>query len=62
MSERRNVNLVGFLQAWANDEVQRHILSAGVDIMEMDEYTPEKRVHQIVQKCVILWMEHEASK
>ncbi|WP_156459963.1 hypothetical protein [Mesorhizobium sp. Root157] len=53
----KNPSLVRFLQAWASNPIPAHILSAGADIMEMDEYEPERRVHQIVQKCVILWIE-----
>lgn len=54
---QRNPSLVRFLQAWANGPIPAHILSAGAEIMELDEYDPERRVHQIVQKCIILWIE-----
>jgi len=52
-------SLANFLQAWANQPIPYHILDAGTEIMELDEYTPEKRVHQIVVKCVTLWAEGE---
>ena len=57
----RNPSLVKFLQTWANGPIPIDILCAGAEIMEAEEYTPEKRVHQIVQKCIILWMEHDAA-
>lgn len=53
----KNPSIVRFLQAWANDPIPQHILDAGAEIMAMDDYAPEKRVHQIVQKCVTLWIE-----
>ena len=51
-----NPSIVRFLQAWANNPIPQHILDEGAEIMAMDDYTPEKRVHRIVQKCVMLWI------
>ena len=56
-----NPSIVRFLQAWANNPIPQHILDEGAEIMSMEEYTPEKRVHRIVQKCVTLWIEHDAT-
>ena len=56
-----NPSIVRFLQAWANNPIPQHILDEGAEIMGMEEYTPEKRVHRIVEKCVMLWIEHDAT-
>ena len=59
MSEGQRVSLVSFLQQWMNGPIPHYIVDAGAEIMALDEYTPEKRAHQIVTKCVQLWMEHD---
>jgi hypothetical protein len=59
---RRNVSLVEFLRAWINDPMPHHVIDVGADILGMEDYTPEKRAHQIVTRCVIAWMEAEHGK
>jgi hypothetical protein len=54
---RRNVSVVEFLRSWMNDPMPHHVIEAGAEVVEMDDYTPEKRAHQIVKRCVIAWME-----
>lgn len=56
-----NISIVNFLKRWIHEPMPQSILDAGAEIMEDEDYTPEKRVHQIVQKCVVLWLEDAAT-
>jgi len=54
-----NISIVHFLRDWMNGPIPQEIVSAGAEYLEMNEYTPEQRVHKIVTKCVQLWMEKD---
>lgn len=59
---RRNVSVVEFLRSWMNEPIPQHVIEAGAEVVGMEDYTPEKRAHQIVKRCVIAWMEADHGK
>ena len=55
-----SIPMMTFLRRWVNEPVPDHILAAGAEVLVDDDYTPKRRVHQIVQKCAMLWLEDAA--
>ena len=57
MAGRRDIKLKEFAKVWLNGPLPAGVMADLADIMEDDDYTPEKRVHQIVWQAVKWGME-----
>ena len=55
MTERKNDRLVHQASRWLNGPLPADLMADLVDIMEDEDYPPEKRAHQIVWQA-LKWM------
>ena len=57
MRKTDNVSLVKFAHHWLNDPLPADFIADLADILEDEDYSPEKRVHQIVWQAIKYGME-----
>lgn len=53
----RDMRLKHFAKLWLNEPLPADLMADLADILEDDDYAPEKRVHQIVWQAVKWGME-----
>lgn len=54
---RHDVKLKQFAKRWLNDPLPADLMADLADILEDEDYTPEKRAHQIVWQAIKWGME-----
>lgn len=56
----QDAKLKGFAKKWLNGPLPADLMADLADIVEDEDYTPEKRAHQIVWQAIKWGMENES--
>lgn len=62
MPKMRDVKLKEFARHWLNGPLPAILIAELADILEDEDYPPEKRVHQVVWQAVKYGLEHTPKK